>query len=290
MATEKVLALGPAGIEEKEITTGGGGGSSVLKGSDWVNWCYNSMASSFRFRTDKKDYGSGVCFFFPIRNSEFTGVISLYSGAGYYFTAYTAGAGVSLPIKEALGLGITTGTAVTTFAEPTLELAPGLPDKDVVGTKQRLTDLEDILVEIKIRTPAALSTSTQTYTVNTYILFSAGTGLFIGLGYTHNVNSGKWLLTYVTEAISTITVDTGITVAANTDYTARFRTVWNPSTSKFEATVSIGAYSVVLTDLRMNATLSVAASIRGQVVLGKPTGTTATVLRLRDACVIVGLK
>lgn len=289
MATEKVLTLGTEGIEEKEITTGGGG---QLKGTNWVNWCYNSMAPNSEFRLNKKDYGSGVCFFFPNRDSETTGVLAKWSDAGFSFTSGSAGAGVTLPNARGVGGGvlITTGTALTGLFTPTMNFTPGLPDKDFSSTKHQVTDLEDSLVEIKIRLPPALSNGTQRYIVNTYMYHTAGSGEYVGLNYTDNVNSGKWQLTYVNEANATITVDTGIAAVGNTAYTARFRAVWNSSTSKFEVTVSIGAFSTVLTNVRMNAVLSSVAEVRGQLTFRKTVGTTATLLRLTDACVIVGLK
>lgn len=287
MATEKVLTLGTEGIEEKEITTGGGG---QLKGTNWVNWCYNSMAPSTEYRFNKKDYGSGVCFFFPSRASEFTGVLARWSDVGFSFISGSTGAGVTLPSVRGDGVSITTGTALTGAVWPSMGFTPGLPDKDFSSTKQKLTDLEDSLVEIKLRLHPTLSTGTQRYIVTAIAFLAAGNGEYFELRYSDDVNSGKWQLTYVNQAKATIIVDTGIAAVGNTAYTARFRTVWNNSTSKFEVTVSIGAFSTVLTDVRMNAVLSSVAEPRGGLAIRKTVGTTAILLRLTDACVIVGLK
>jgi hypothetical protein len=95
-----------------------------------------------------------------------------------------------------------------------------------------------------------------------------------------NVNSGRWLFSYVNNAGSTVTVDTGITPSAGVDVDATITWTWTGSAFTLVATLSTFTSST-LTSLVVNLSLSSVIAWNPYMSITKSAGTTARAFRFR---------
>lgn len=95
-----------------------------------------------------------------------------------------------------------------------------------------------------------------------------------------NVNGGRWLFSYVNNAGSTVTVDTGITPSAGIDIDASITWTWIGSAFALVATLSTFTSST-LTSLAVNLSLSSTVAWNPYMSITKSAGTTARAFRFR---------
>ncbi|GJN49430.1 hypothetical protein [Pseudomonas tohonis] len=97
---------------------------------------------------------------------------------------------------------------------------------------------------------------------------------------TDNVNGGRWLFSYVNNAGSTVTVDTGITPSAGIDIDATITWTWTGSAFALVAKLSTFT-SATLTSLVVNLSLSSTIAWNPYMSIAKSAGTTARAFRFR---------